>query len=37
MMTSNRNIIDYIEKKPVIMITLQLLYDYFSFITTTKI
>ena len=33
MITSNRNVIDYIAKLPVIMITLQLLYDYFAFFT----
>ena len=36
MITSNRNVIDYIEKKPVIMITLRLLYDYFCFFTKKK-
>ena len=29
MFTSNHNVIDYIAKYPVIMITLRLLYDYF--------
>ena len=33
MITSNRNVIDYIAKLPVIMITLRLLYDYFCFFT----
>ena len=36
MITSNRNVIDYIAKLPVIMITLQLLYDYFCFFCKTK-
>ena len=37
MITSNRNVIDYIAKKPVIMITLRLLYDYFCFFYKKKI
>ena len=32
MITSNRNVIDYFAKQPVIMITLRLLYDYFCFL-----
>ena len=36
MITSNRNVIDYIAKLPVIMITLRLLYDYFCFVYKTK-
>ena len=32
MITRNHNVIDYIAKKPVIMITLRLLYDYFCFL-----
>ena len=35
MITSNRNVIDYIAKLPVIMI-LRLLYDYFCFFYKTK-
>ena len=31
MITSNGNVINYIAKKPVIMITLRILYDYFCF------
>ena len=37
MITSNLNVIDYIAKKPVIMITLRLLYDYFCFFLQKKI
>ena len=36
MITSNRNVIDYIAKLPVIMITLRLLYDYFCSFYKTK-
>ena len=33
MITSNHNVIDYIAKQHVIMITLRLLYDCFCFFT----
>ena len=36
MITSNRNVIDYIAKLPVIMITLRLLYDYFCLFSHKK-
>ena len=36
MITSNRNVIYNIAKKPVIMITLRLLYDYFCFFYKKK-
>ena len=37
MITSNHNVIDYIAKQHVIMITLRLLYDYFKICFFTKI
>ena len=36
MITSNRNVIDYIAKLPVIVIILRLLYDNFCFFYKTK-